>query len=120
MHYTASNACSHCAWNNARSAVSLVALRVDLVCKYRASSDAYRSTVQSSSFIDSGCYPSTEAGQNTAPHLHTVPFLIHDHHTAPCSGHVVRSFALHRGNARESSATLRNILTFNLNCIVVF
>ena len=38
------------------SAVDLVALRVDLVCKYRASSDAYRSTVQSSSFIDSGCY----------------------------------------------------------------
>ena len=67
------------------SAVDLVALRVDLVCKYRASSDTYRSTVQSSSFIDSGCYPSTEAGQDTAPHLHTVPFPIRDHHTAPCS-----------------------------------
>ena len=81
------------------SAVDLVALRFEqcpiccrfhcvaskLICKYCASSDTYRSTLQSSSFIDSGCYPSTEAGQNTAPHLHTVPFLIHDHQTAPCS-----------------------------------
>jgi len=38
------------------SAVDLVALRVYLVCKYRASSDTYRSTLQSPSFIDSGCY----------------------------------------------------------------
>ena len=101
------------------SAVDLVALRVDLVYKYRASSDTYRSTLQSSSSTDSGCYPSTEAGQDTAPHLHTVPFLVHDHHTAPCSA-CVAFICIAPWQCRDSSATLRNTLTFNLNCIVVF
>ena len=101
------------------SAVDLVALCVNLVCKYCASSDTYRSTLQSSSSTDSGCYPSTEAGQNTAPHLHTVPFPIHDHHTAPCSA-CVAFICIASWQCRNSSATLRNNLTFNLNCIVVF
>ena len=118
MHYTASNACSHCASSNARSAVDLVALRVDLVCKYRALSDTYRSTLQSSSIPDA---TTTEAGQNTAPHLHTVPFPIHDRHTAPCSA-CVAFICIAPWQCRDSSATLRNILTFNLklhSCILV-
>jgi len=40
--------------------------------------------------------PSTEASQTLTTHVHTVPFL----RTAPCSDYVVRSFALHRSNAR--------------------
>ena len=98
------------------SAVDLVALRVDSVCKYRASSDTYRSTVQSSSFIDSGCYPSTEAGQTLPSSTHcSVPGPWSSH----CTVQYLRCVQLHC-NARDSSATLRNILTFNLNCIVVF
>jgi len=121
MHYTASNACSHCASSTARSAVGLVALRVDLVCKYRASIDTYRSTLQSSSFIDSGCYPLLKLVKHYLSSTHcSVP--------DPCSSHCTvqwlrRAFiCIASGQCRESSATLRNTLTFNLklhNCVLV-
>ena len=86
------------------SAVDLVALRVNLVCKYRASRDTYRSTLQSLSFTDSGCYPSTEAGQ-ILPLIYTLfrswSMIITLHRAV----FALRSFALHRGIA----ATLQRL-----------
>jgi len=67
------------------SAVDLVALRVDLVCKYRASSDTYRSTLQPSSFIDSGCYPLLKLVKHCLSTTHcSVPNPWSSHCTVQC------------------------------------
>ena len=96
----------HCAASNAR-------LRVVLVCKYRASSDTYRSSRLCS--LHRSPIPDATIDwcwSNTTPHLHTVPFLIHVHRTAPLAVLALCVFALHRGNARRFSAILWNILIY--------
>jgi len=101
------------------SAVNLVALHVNLVRKYRASSDTYRSTLQSSSFIDSGCYPLLKLVKRYISSTHcSVP----DPWSLHCTVQWLRRafICIASWQCRDSSATLRNTLTFNLNCIVVF
>ena len=67
--------------------------------------------------------PTTDACQ-TLPliYIHSWSTFIVLLYVRSCALHraVIALRALHRGNARESLSTLRNILTFNLNCIVVF
>jgi len=67
-------AVGHCASSDARFVVGIVALRAMLIVRRRLC-NLHRFLM----------LPIDWSWSNTTPHVHTVPFLIQDHHTAPCS-----------------------------------